>query len=87
MFVVFFLHNKNNVFSLSFHHLLTILLFPLQVYVSTSAYFDVCFCNFYFCQMLLHSFVVKFILVSYFFLFLHNGCCYNEESYISCCGG
>ncbi len=33
MFVVFFFHNKNNVFGLNFHHLLTVFLLPLQVYV------------------------------------------------------
>jgi hypothetical protein len=34
MFFKKFFHNKNNVFSLSFHHLLIVLLFPLQVCVS-----------------------------------------------------
>ncbi len=35
----------------------------LQVYVLPS----VCFCNSWFCHVLLHLFVIKFILVSFFF--------------------
>ncbi len=38
----FFFQNKNNVFGLSFHHLLTIFLLPLQVCVSTSVCFAKC---------------------------------------------
>ncbi len=37
----------------------------LQVYVLPS----VCFCNSWFCHVLLHLFVIKFILVSFFFFF------------------
>jgi hypothetical protein len=77
MFVVVFFHNKISMFGLSFHHLLTIFLFPLQVHVFASVFYE----------MLLHLFVVKFILVSFLFLFLHNGYYFNEGSYISCCNG
>jgi hypothetical protein len=43
MFVVFFFfNNKNNVFGLSFHHLLTIFLLPLQMCDSASVCFAKC---------------------------------------------
>jgi hypothetical protein len=41
----FFFHNKNNVFSLSFHHLLIVFLLPLQYFISTNVCFTMCFYN------------------------------------------
>ncbi len=61
-----FIHNKNNVFSLSFHHLLNILLLPLQICVFASVCFVMCFYNFLFFQVLFHLFVIKFIF-SFFY--------------------
>jgi len=57
MFVIFFFHNKNNVFGLSFHHLSTIFLLPLQVCVSTS----VCFVKRVYLQLLVLPSATSFV--------------------------
>jgi len=80
-----FFHNKSNLLGLNFHHFLLFFCFLckllfLQVYVLPS----VCFCNCWFCRVLFHLFVVKFILVSFFF-FLHNVYYSSEGRYINCC--
>jgi hypothetical protein len=68
----FSFHSKNNVFGLSFHHLLIILLFPLQ---------SLCFykCMFYcvFLQHLVLASAISFVYCEihfgkFFFMFLHN---------------
>jgi hypothetical protein len=79
MFVSFFFHSKINVFGLSFHHLLTIFLFPLQARVST----NVCFTKCVLLQLLVLPSATSFVCYQIHFgkfFFLHNGCCCSEGS-------
>jgi hypothetical protein len=73
----FFLTRMNILLDLSFH-------FLLLFFASVSFFkFVLVRCLF----LLLHLFVVKFILASFSSILLHNGCCSNEKNLISCCGG
>jgi hypothetical protein len=84
----FSFHKRNSVLGLSFHHLLIFFLLLLQMCVST----NVCFVKCVFLQLLVLPSAISFVyfqihLGKLYFLFLHNACCSNERSYISCCGG